>query len=247
MISNEYEIRKQVLGRVPDLEKNGRTLNRVHEWDRDGITNEADQRHVREIVKGLELERANHRRTDADEGRPSTDDDVTKTDPGWPMTMPMTARHSQVVSQDRPDLKFALIRVCCSVAKPSMREMECVKRIGRYLVGKPRAKCWFRWQQSGNLEAYSDADWGGDRTVGLSWSHIEGMPLSQSVDQEAAAESDVVRRERAVCCGQDSVGKGSDPKRGEGPGNIMQTESVPGCFGNDVPGQSQGTGQGEAC
>ena len=37
------------------------------------------------------------------------------------------------------------------------------------------------------------------------------------------------------------------PKRGEGPENILQTESALGCLGNDVPGQSQGTGQGEAC
>ena len=28
-----------------------------------------------------------------------------------------------------------------------------------------RAKCWFLWQQSGDLEAHSDADWGGDRTT----------------------------------------------------------------------------------
>ena len=43
-----------------------------------------------------------------------------------------------------------------------MSDMERDKRIGRYFVGKPRAKCWFRLQQSGELEAYSDADWGGD-------------------------------------------------------------------------------------
>ena len=55
MISKKYEIRKQVLGRDPDLEKSGRILNRVIEWDRGGITIEADQRHVREIMKGLEL------------------------------------------------------------------------------------------------------------------------------------------------------------------------------------------------
>ena len=67
------------------------------------------------------------------------------------------------LSQDRPDLKFAWMRVCCAMAKPTMRDMECVKRIGRYLVGKPRAMCWFRWQQSGDLRAYSDADWGGDQ------------------------------------------------------------------------------------
>ena len=34
------------------------------------------------------------------------------------------------------------------------------------LVGKPRARCcWFRWQQSGELEAHSDADWGGDKAT----------------------------------------------------------------------------------
>ena len=49
----------------------------------------------------------------------------------------------------------------------------CVKRIGRYFVGKPRAKCWFRWQQSGELEAYSDADWGGDRAT--RWSVAAGV------------------------------------------------------------------------
>ena len=86
MISKKYEIKKQVLGGDPDLEKSGRILNRVIEWDRDGITIEADQRRVREIMKFLELERANHSatpcaverrdeskgRTDADEDKPST-------------------------------------------------------------------------------------------------------------------------------------------------------------------------------
>ena len=51
------------------------------------------------------------------------------------------------------------------MAKPTMRDMERVKRIGRYLVGKPRARCWFRCQQSGELEACSDADWGGDKAT----------------------------------------------------------------------------------
>ena len=63
MVSKKYEIRKQVLGGDPDLEKSGRILNRVIEWDRDGITIEADQRHDRERMKSLELERANHSAT----------------------------------------------------------------------------------------------------------------------------------------------------------------------------------------
>ena len=69
------------------------------------------------------------------------------------------------LSQDRPDLKFASMQDSCAVAKPSVRDMEGVKRIGRYFAGKPRAKCWFRWQQSGELEAYSVGDSGGDKTT----------------------------------------------------------------------------------
>ena len=63
MISKRYEIKKQVIGEDPDLEKSGRKLNRVIAWNRDGITIEADQRHVREILKGFELERASHSAT----------------------------------------------------------------------------------------------------------------------------------------------------------------------------------------
>ena len=37
-ISRKYEIKKQVIGRDPDLEKSGRIFNRVIEWNRDGIT-----------------------------------------------------------------------------------------------------------------------------------------------------------------------------------------------------------------
>ena len=63
MMSRKYEIKKQVIGGAQDLEKSGRILNRVIEWNRDGLTIEADQRHVMEILQGLELERANHTAT----------------------------------------------------------------------------------------------------------------------------------------------------------------------------------------
>ena len=77
------------------------------------------------------------------------------------------------------------------MAKPSVRDMERLKRIGRYLFGKPTARCWFRWQQSGELEVYSDDDWGGDKTtrrsVSAGVSHHERRTLPQGVDQETAS------------------------------------------------------------
>ena len=58
-ISRKYEIKKQVTGDDADLQKIGRILNRVIKWRRAGITIEADQRHVREVLKDLEMQRAN--------------------------------------------------------------------------------------------------------------------------------------------------------------------------------------------
>ena len=46
MISKKYQIKKQVSGEDPDLQKSERILNRVINWNRNGITIEADQRHV---------------------------------------------------------------------------------------------------------------------------------------------------------------------------------------------------------
>ena len=201
MMSKKYEIKKQVIGEDPDLEKSERILNRVIEWNRNGITIEADQRHVREILKGLESERANRSATPCaverkDEGKGESRRGQGQTQAGhkWdnannsddrdrpqmadnddPDSQAVTngdiTRYRALVtrisclSQDRPDLKFASMQVCCAMAKPTMREMERVKRIGRYLVGKPRARCWFHWKQGGELEAYSDADWRGDRAT----------------------------------------------------------------------------------
>ena len=195
--------------------RNGRILNRVIEWDRDGITTEADQRHVRQKMKSLELERANHsaspraverrveskgehgcgrgqikgRWNDDDSGDPHqmADDDAMDSQAltGGDITRyrAPVARISYL-SQDRPDLKFASMRVerwqyhrCWT--------WNCVKRIGRLLVGKSRAKCWIRWQQKGEMEAHSDADWGGggggDRAIRRSVSVGVIMSGSQQV------------------------------------------------------------------
>ena len=47
MIPKNYEVKKQVIGEDPDLEKSGRILNRVVKWNHNGTTIEADQRRVR--------------------------------------------------------------------------------------------------------------------------------------------------------------------------------------------------------
>ena len=63
MTSSKYQIKKQVIGEDPDFLKSGRNLHRVIRWGCDANTTEADQRHVREMLKDLVLERAYHTAT----------------------------------------------------------------------------------------------------------------------------------------------------------------------------------------
>ena len=58
-----------MIGKDADFGKSGRILNRVIEWGRDGLTIEADQGHVREMLKDLELERANDSATPMRRGK----------------------------------------------------------------------------------------------------------------------------------------------------------------------------------
>ena len=74
-----------MIGENADHERSGRILNRVIEWGRDGITMEADQRHVKEMLKDLELEHANHSATPCagerkNEGNARSDGSKERTD-----------------------------------------------------------------------------------------------------------------------------------------------------------------------
>ena len=103
---------------------------------------------------------------------------TTGTDRRRQMTMPTTAGHSQVATSRGTEHllhesatshnidQISSSHQCRSVV--CLQNHQCakrVKRIGRYLAGKPIAKCWFRWQQRGELEAYSHTDWGGDKAI----------------------------------------------------------------------------------
>ena len=74
----------------------------------DCITIEEDHRHVREMLKGLELERANHIATPcAVESKSEVNARVTTgTDHRWQMKTTMTARHSRAVTS--PGTKHSL-------------------------------------------------------------------------------------------------------------------------------------------
>ena len=146
------------------------------------------------------------------------------------------------LSQDRPDLKLSSMQVFCAIGTPSGACQED-RKIPRW---EARAKCWFRWQQNGELEAYSDADWGGDKATRRSVSAgmimrggrcLKVWTKKQHVVSLPSAESELYA---AVKTASEGLGIQSVAKD---LGVSCGTEPTLGCLRNDVLGQPQRTGQ----
>ena len=136
-----------------------------------------------------------------------------ETDPGWPTTVPLTVRHSQVVTSHDTEHSLHESVTCHKTVQTSnshrrgyvvrWQNHRCgTWNASRELAGSSSASQERSVGPAGNrvvaLEAYSDADWGGDRATRRSVSAgviMRRKPLSQSVDQEAAAGGAVVCRE----------------------------------------------------
>ena len=68
------------------------------------------------------------------------------------------------LSPDRPDITLATMKLCSKKSRLDAQDLKKMKRVGRFLVGKPRVGCLFEWQaHPGTLHALADADWARDR------------------------------------------------------------------------------------
>ena len=68
------------------------------------------------------------------------------------------------LSRDRPDETFATMKLCSKMSRPDAQDLKNMKRVGRFLVGRPRVGCLSEWQANPSaLHTLADADWAGDR------------------------------------------------------------------------------------
>jgi len=84
---------------------------------------------------------------------------------GDPMEDPSLYRSTvgslQYLSLTRPDLGFAVNRVCQFMHRPTTLHWQAVKRILRYLKHTVSHGLLLHHTKSTSLQAYSDADWAG--------------------------------------------------------------------------------------
>ena len=83
-------------------------------------------------------------------------------DPDEARTYRALAARANYLALDRPEISYASKELCRDFAKPTKQSWEKLKRLARFLVGKPRTIWWFGWQDDGNvLDAFTDTDFAG--------------------------------------------------------------------------------------
>ena len=178
-LRREFEMKTEFLG--PDVRRHKqqlRVLNRVLTWENGAITYEADQRHAEILIRELGLENSRPVAT------PGCREEVAKASAvevdknGFlktaesseePLLTPVEASkfrglaaRANYLAQDRPEVQYAVKEVARRMATPRRSDWGLLKRLGRYLVGTPRVKFQYYWQQIPKyLDVYVDSDWAG--------------------------------------------------------------------------------------
>jgi hypothetical protein len=219
-ISAKYEVKVQFLGQDKRLMTEGKILNATLSWTPQGIWWEADARHVKEVIEGLGLARANPVSSPGvvepiECGKVSIGCARDKKNQAEELGRGEASRYRSVAArlnyfcQDRPDVRFSVMTACGAMSKPTVNDVAKLKRIGRYLLKRPRVACLYQWQKApGRVTAYSDSDWAGDRVSRKSTSSgclmigqhtISTWSKCQTVVATSSAEAEPYALTRAAC------------------------------------------------
>ncbi|GJY63605.1 putative ribonuclease H-like domain-containing protein [Tanacetum coccineum] len=113
------------------------------------------------------------------------------------------------LTASRPDIMFAVCACSRFQVTPKTSHLNVVKRIFKYLKGKPNLGLWYPRESSFDLEAYSDSDYAGanlDRKSTTSGCQFLGSRLiswqckKQTIVATSTTEAEYVAA--ASCCGQ---------------------------------------------
>jgi hypothetical protein len=154
----------KVKGRLKECGDELRILNRIVRRTDAGYEWEADQRHAELLIEGAGL--TEDSRPLSNPGRKLTAKELeTEPEPLDAMAASdfrARAARANFMASDRPDVAFAVKELCRGMSAPTNRDADALKRLSRYLLGRPRLVLHFEWQVRPKLlEVFSDSDWAG--------------------------------------------------------------------------------------
>ena len=165
-----FQIKTQMLGHRHTHE--GKVLNRLVRATPEGWEYEADQRHGEVIIRAMKLEEAKAVSSPGEEAKSWLEVEEAKAlDPHTAREYRALAARANYLALDRPDIQFATKEVCRGMANPTVGDKRKLKRLARYLIGRPRLVSKFEFQEEvPAVEGYSDSDWAGCKRTAKSTS-----------------------------------------------------------------------------
>jgi hypothetical protein len=136
-------------------------LNRVLRWTKEGVELEADPRQAEKVLHELSVEGGKSVATPGlapTSAQLEADKDLNEK---LHTLFRGTSARCNYLAADRPDVQYSAKEVCRTMAKPTELGLAALKRLGRFLVGKPRLVYRYKWQHADHIDIYSDTDWGG--------------------------------------------------------------------------------------
>ena len=139
-------------------------MNRIVSWNgAEGLVYEADPRHVEIILEQLQLQDAKEVTMPGarEEGRTAMDNEIKLGDNEATKFRAIVARLNYR-SPDRPDIAYIVKELARAMFDPTNGDWLRLKRLGRYVKGKPRLQQLYPWQPAQQrITSYSDSDWAG--------------------------------------------------------------------------------------
>ena len=143
-------------------DKSIRILNRLLEWRKSGITYEADPRHVEIVLNDLDMKNCATVGTPGVELKVDPDNDPAL-DATWSSKYRQITARCNFLAQDRCDIQYAVKVLAKAMSAPKASDLERLKRLARYLKGRPRYVMHFERQANVYaLNGFTDSDFAGD-------------------------------------------------------------------------------------
>ena len=188
-----FEVKTKVIGTGEGEVSEARVLSRIIRVSEQGWEYEGDQRHAELIVKALSLENAKSVSTPSEDQKIEREEtDLEDLDSLRASEYRQLAARANFMTLDRADTQYAVKEICRGMARPTVGHWRRLKRLGRYLRGRPRVVSLFRYQARGRvIDGYSDSDWAGCRRTARSTSGGATMPGSHEPKSWSATQKNV--------------------------------------------------------
>ena len=152
------------LGPEPGDDKSAVLLGRQIAWHDWGVSCRSDAKYRSNVIKALGL--AEDSKELAVTGRKEVPGEGKEEGPrvmGEDKQFRSLVASINYMSIDQPDLQYACKEACREMAAPSDESWIKLKRLARYLVGRPEVVWRYPWKDGhGAWRVYVDSDWAGD-------------------------------------------------------------------------------------